>query len=272
MRTSQYFVSLPERVLRSVALLAAGLIREIGNVALPAGVRKTRFYKTMIESTLRFLIEQVGEVEGVYPSEDKLAERFLLKRVLGDGIDVIGMLAFHASPVWVLAALADVSGAGRRLMDEITTSLKDEGLLDRNANFETVDKILDGLERTSGQLASSDSVPTPRHRRIAQGVGGLQRSRSHDSAPQPAFAGTRARTMGSVEGGGCGTASHGIRAGVACSAVDRPGRTRESDVALSVCENGNVYNGTFLRRRAVEPLRQHSQRDSRGRVSSILDA
>jgi hypothetical protein len=159
MRTSQYVVSLPERVLRSVALLAAGLIREIGNLALPAGVRKTRLYKTMIESTLRFLIEQVGEIEGAYPSEDKLAERFLLKRALGDGIDVIGMIAFHASPVWVLAALADVSGAGRQLMDEITTSLKDEGLLDGNANFETVDKILDGLERTGGQLATSIRFP-----------------------------------------------------------------------------------------------------------------
>jgi hypothetical protein len=158
-RVSHYLLSLPERVLRSAAGLSAGLIREIGNVMLPTAVRKTHLYKTMVESTLRFLIEQVGEVEGAYPSEGKLAEHFLLKRALGDGIDVVGLIAFHASPVWVLAALADVSGAGRRLMDEITTSLKNEGLLDRNSNFETVDKILDGLERSTGQLASSIRTP-----------------------------------------------------------------------------------------------------------------
>jgi hypothetical protein len=113
----------------------------------------------MVEATLRFLIEQVGEVEGRYPAEGKLAENFLLQRAVGDGIDLAGLLAFHASPVWVLAALADISGAGRQLMDEITTSLKDEGLLDRSKTFENVDQVLDGLERTAGQLAWSIRFP-----------------------------------------------------------------------------------------------------------------
>src|SRR5260370_38158089 len=122
-------------------------------------VRRTRLYQTMVESSLRFLIEQVGQVEGCYPAEGQLAENFLLKRTLGDGIDLAGMVAFHASPVWVLAALADISGAGRQLMDEITASLKDEGRLDPNPSFENVNHVLDGLERTAGQLASSISSP-----------------------------------------------------------------------------------------------------------------
>jgi hypothetical protein len=155
----QYLLSLPERVLRSTAALAAGLLREIGNVTLPRSVRRTRLYQTMVETTLRFLIEQVGEVEGAYPPEGKLAENFLLQRTVGDGIDFAGMLAFHASPVWVLAALADISGAGRQLMEEITASLQDEGLLDRNRSFENVDQILDGLERTAGQLATTIRFP-----------------------------------------------------------------------------------------------------------------
>jgi len=113
----------------------------------------------MVDTTLRFLIEQVGEVKGAYPEEDKLAENFLVKRTLGDGIDLAGLLAFHASPVWVFAALADISGTGRHLLDEIVASFKEEGLLDRDAKFEGVDQILDGLERTSGQLASSLRFP-----------------------------------------------------------------------------------------------------------------
>jgi hypothetical protein len=156
---SRYLVSLPERVVRSVSALCAGLLRQIGEVTLPPSLRQTRLYGTMVETTLRFLIEQVGQVEGAYPAEGKLAENFLIKRTLGDGIDLAGMVAFHASPVWVLAALADLSGAGRHFVDEIATSLKDEGLLDRDARFEGVDQILDGLERTSGQLATSLRTP-----------------------------------------------------------------------------------------------------------------
>lgn len=156
---NQYLLSLPERVLRSASALAAGLVREIGNVTLPKGVRRTKLYQTMVETTLRFLIEEVGQVEGAYPSEGKLAENFLLQRTLGDGIDLAGVVAFHASPVWVLAALADISGAGRQLMDEITATLKDEELLDRNTKFDNVDQVLDGLERTAGQLASSLRFP-----------------------------------------------------------------------------------------------------------------
>jgi hypothetical protein len=156
---SQYLLSLPERVVRSTSALAAGLVREIGNVTLPLAVRRTRLYQTMVDTTLRFLIEQVGEVEGAYPREGQLAENFLLQRTVGDGIDFAGLLAFHASPVWVLAALADISGAGRQLIDEITTSLKDEGLLERSTNFENVDQVLDGLERTAGQLATSIRFP-----------------------------------------------------------------------------------------------------------------
>jgi hypothetical protein len=156
---NKYLVSLPERVLRSVSALSAGLVREIGEVILPGRIRRTKLYQTMVETTLRFLIEQVGQVPGVYPGEGQLAENFLLKRTLGDGLDLAGIVAFHASPVWVLAALADISGAGRQLMDEIAASLKDEGLLDRNVSFENLDQVLDGLERTAGQLASSLRFP-----------------------------------------------------------------------------------------------------------------
>jgi hypothetical protein len=159
---NRYLLSLPERVLRSASALAAGLVREIGDVALPKRIRKTVLYQTMVESTLRFLIEQVGEVENTYPLEGGqagVAEHFVIKRAVGDGIDLAGIVAFHASPVWVLAALADLSGAGRDLLDEITSSMKEEGLLDRRASFENIDQMLDGLERTAGQLATSIRFP-----------------------------------------------------------------------------------------------------------------
>lgn len=185
---TRYLVSLPERVVRSVSALSAGLLRQIGEVTLSPALRRTKVYGTMVETTLRFLIEQVGQVEGAYPDAGKLAENFLIKRTLGDGIDLAGMVAFHASPVWVLAALADLSGAGRHFVDEISTSLKDEGLLDRDARFEGVDQILDGLERTSGQLAISLRYPpldVPGLRREWSALKCAARTMSPKNLPSP---------------------------------------------------------------------------------------
>ncbi len=154
-----YLLSLPERILRSASAVAGGLLREIGEATLPEGVRETRLYTNLVDATLRFLIEQVGEVEGVYPDESKLNENFLLRRTAGGGIEMIGILAFRASPVWVLAALADVTGAGRNLMIDITKSLKEQGLLDSDTDFSTVDQMLDGLEQSAGRAA--DAINTP---------------------------------------------------------------------------------------------------------------
>ena len=66
---AKYILSLPERVVRSLGALSGGLLHEIGNVALPASVRRTTLYHTMVGVTLRFLIEEVGQVDGIYSTE-----------------------------------------------------------------------------------------------------------------------------------------------------------------------------------------------------------
>src|SRR5579863_11448 len=145
-RIGAYLISLPERLVRSGAALAGGLMRELGDIALPAAVRRTKTYQTMVEIALRFMIEQLGEVKGVYPSEGELAANFLLRRTAGHGIELAGLIAFRASPVWILAALADVSGAGRQIVQEIAEAMTQEGLLEPDARFENIEQSLDGLE------------------------------------------------------------------------------------------------------------------------------
>lgn len=154
-----YLLSLPERLLRSGLGLGAGIAREIGEVALPDGVRRTRLYQSLVDTTLRFLIEQVGGVEGAYPRETALPEDFLKRRTAGNVIEALGIVAFRASPVWVLAALADICGMGRQLIPEIAASLKEQNLLDKDRQFTSVDQILDGLESTSSRLAETINTP-----------------------------------------------------------------------------------------------------------------
>src|ERR1051325_3374566 len=154
-----FLLSLPERALKSATALAGGLLREVCDISIPKTIRRGQLYRNLVEATLQFLIEQVGQVKGVYPGGEKLSEDFLIRRAAGNGIELIGLLAFRASPVWVLAALADASGAGRFLVREITASLKTEGLLDPGAEFDTVDEMLVGLEASTGRLAATVNTP-----------------------------------------------------------------------------------------------------------------
>jgi hypothetical protein len=158
-RRCQFVLSLPERVVRSLAAISGGLLREIGAVVLPARIRRTALYRTMVEVAVQFLIEEVGQVPGIYPSEGHLAEHFLLKRGASHGIELLGLLTIHVSPIWILAALADASGAGHALIQQVAQALKEQGLLDARAEFTTVDQLLDGLEKTSGHLAATLNVP-----------------------------------------------------------------------------------------------------------------
>jgi hypothetical protein len=154
-----YLLSLPERLIRSTVGLGAGVAREVSEVALPNSIRRSQLYRNLVDATLHFLIEQIGGVEGVYPAGAALPDNFLARRTAGNAIEVLGIVAFRASPVWILAALADVCGMGRQLIPELTDALKAQGLLEADAQFTTVDQMLDGLERTSTHLASAVNTP-----------------------------------------------------------------------------------------------------------------
>ncbi len=159
MTVKLYLLSFPERLARSALGLGAGVAREVGEVALPDGIRRSQLYQNLVDATLRFLIEQVGGVEGVYNDEKTLPANFLARRTAGNAVEVLGIVAFRTSPVWVLAALADLCGMGRHLIPEIADALKSQGLLEKDAQFDTVDQMLDGLERTSSRLAATINTP-----------------------------------------------------------------------------------------------------------------
>ena len=158
-RPASYLLSLPERSLRALTALSAGLLREGGEITLPPSFRRTRLYQSIVDQTLRFLIEKVGKVEGTYESASELPEDFLVRRTAGNGIDLLSLAVFHASPVWVLAGMADLSGAGGKLLGEIASTLEKEGWLTGAESVRSVTDLLDGLERGSGHLAENFNTP-----------------------------------------------------------------------------------------------------------------
>jgi hypothetical protein len=159
MALKHYLLSLPERLVRSVVGVGAGVAREVGEVAIPRSVRQGQLYQNLVDTTLQFLIRDVGGGDGMFPAGAAIPDDFLARRTTGNVIEGLGLVAFHASPVWVLAALSDACGLGRHLIPEITDALRAQGLLDPGESFTTADQLLDGLERTSSRMASTINTP-----------------------------------------------------------------------------------------------------------------
>jgi hypothetical protein len=158
MTVKTYLLSVPERLVRAVLGLGAGVAHEASEIAIPEPVRRSQLYQNMVDTTLNFLIEKAGGAEPARDDEPLPAD-FLVRRAAGNVVELLGIVAFRASPVWVLAALADVCGMGRHLIPEIADALKGQGLLDKDAEFGSVDELLDGLERTSARAASTLNTP-----------------------------------------------------------------------------------------------------------------
>ena len=50
MNFKDYLLSLPERVVRAAVGLSAGTVREVGEVTVPRGIRRTQLYQNLIDA------------------------------------------------------------------------------------------------------------------------------------------------------------------------------------------------------------------------------
>ena len=73
--------------------------------------------QNLVDATLRYLTEKVGGVESVRDAGSDIPDDFVARRAAGNAVEVLGVVAFRASPVWVLAALADLCPSARVLTE-----------------------------------------------------------------------------------------------------------------------------------------------------------
>jgi hypothetical protein len=157
--TQRYLASLPERTARAGAALTGGLVYETGEVLLPLAVRRTRLYQAIVGRLLRIMIELVGGVEGVYPTEEMPVRELLVRKSAGNVIELSSFLAVGWSPVWLLAGASDLVGGTKVYLRTLVTELRDAGALAPDADVASFEELLNTLEGTSGVLADTVDVP-----------------------------------------------------------------------------------------------------------------
>src|SRR4029453_1746839 len=92
----RYVLSLPERLVRSVAALVGGTVHETARVLLPRLIRRSRLYEVSAKNLLRLLVEGVGAVEGSSTGEVTGAAptQLALRKGAGNVVELGSILAF----------------------------------------------------------------------------------------------------------------------------------------------------------------------------------
>jgi len=156
---NRYLISLPERMVRALAASMGGLVYEATEGLLPGWLRRSRLYRAIVAAFLRIMVELVGGVTGVLPPDDVGVEELAARKAAGSVIELASFLAVGWSPLWLLAATADLTGGTRTYLRALVSELQRDGVLAGDAEFTSVEELLNSLEGTSGLMAETVDVP-----------------------------------------------------------------------------------------------------------------
>lgn len=157
-----YLLSLPERAARSIFALVGGGVHETAELVLPRLVRRSRLYEATAKNLLRVSIELVGGVEvpaGTADEYEPNAKRLAVRKTAGNAVELGSIAAFGFSPLWLLAAGADITHGTRVYLDALVGELVAEGVLAGEAQLGSVDDLLAALEGGTGSAARLIDIP-----------------------------------------------------------------------------------------------------------------
>jgi hypothetical protein len=160
-RWLSYLASLPERLLRAGAAVLGGTVHETAQVLLPRFVKRSRFYEATAKNLLRVTVELVGGVARE-PDPDEYEPdlgRLAARKATGNVVELGSIAAFGFSPLWLLAAAADVTHGTRVYLDAYAEELRRAGVIGPEAELGGVDDLLAALEGAAGTSARLIDVP-----------------------------------------------------------------------------------------------------------------
>ncbi len=153
-----YGISLPERAVRSAVGMTAGTLREAATLMVPQAFQSSKSYEVAIFNSLNFLTDTVGGFESESADASDAGEH-IAKKAIGNFVDMAGLATLHVSPMWILAAVSDVAYGSSTYIRELAVELEKQGIIDGASTIHNVDDILDAIQSTSGNMASSLDKP-----------------------------------------------------------------------------------------------------------------
>jgi len=156
-----FTLSLPERITRGAVGTAAGSLVGGVRLLLPDAFKKTKSYEVVVNKLLRFLVTDVGLVEGVFEGDmpGTQGDQYMKRKVLGNLVEGISLLTLHVSPVWVLAVLSDVAGQSRGFLQEVEQQLKEDGVIEKSRTLANLEDLARALAEFSGSMTNFMDTP-----------------------------------------------------------------------------------------------------------------
>jgi hypothetical protein len=177
-------ISLPERLVRSIAAAVGGALHESAALALPRLVRRSRLYEATAKNLLRVAIELVGGVENAPGKEETPAGELAVRKGAGNVVELGSIAAFGFSPLWLLAAASDIAHGTRTYLDVLVEELKAEGVLAEDAEVVSLSDLLSALESGTGRIARLVDIPPLELDELRRSITELRKDA--ESLPSPA--------------------------------------------------------------------------------------
>jgi hypothetical protein len=177
-RPSAFIASLPERLVRAAAAALGGTLHETFELTLPRIVRRSRLYEATAKNLLRVTIELVGGVESRIAVEQEFEPdpgRLAIRKGAGNVVELGSIFAFGFSPLWILAAAADVTHGSRAYLNTLVSELVRVGALPEGSAPGSVDELLGALEGVSGTSARLIDIPPLELRALRQSFEDIRR-------------------------------------------------------------------------------------------------
>ncbi len=158
-----YGTSLPERTLRSTAVMVGGALTESAELLVPQAFRDSKSYQTFVQQMLDMMVQDIGGIESTpedsSAEESQNVENYVARKTVGGFLDFAGMATLHLSPVLILAVVSDLAYGSSSYLEELADQLKEEGVIANDSSIENVSELLDAIGEVSGETASVFDTP-----------------------------------------------------------------------------------------------------------------
>ena len=152
-----YLVSLPERCPGLLQpALAASFTESL--VLLPESACGSQLYQAFGPYVAHYR-QMGGRDSGRTPVKYMTADRLTVRKLAGNAVELASILTVGSSPLWMLAAAADLTGGTQVFLHALTEELKRLNILPPEQEFASVDGLLKSLERTTGVLSRAIDIP-----------------------------------------------------------------------------------------------------------------